>query len=79
MLVYKIMAKIHFEKFIQKDIDTIRTQVSLTDLQEQMLAHLLKGRFNDEGIALEMNLSRATYYRTKKILCDKIRTIPSFF
>lgn len=69
------MSKIHYEEFIQEQIDLVIAKAALTEIQQQIFNHLLKNRLLDEGIALELGMSRASYYRQKKILQNKIRKV----
>ena len=69
------MSKIHYEEFIQEQIDLVNAKAALTETQQQIFNHLLKNRLLDEGIALELGMSRASYYRQKKILQNKIRKV----
>lgn len=69
------MSKIHYEEFIQSQIDLINSQAALTEIQKKIFNHLLKNQLLDEGIAMELGMSRAAYYRHKKILQNKIRKV----
>ena len=69
------MSKIHYEEFIQEQIDLVNAKAALTEAQQQIFNHLLNNRLLDEGIALELGMSRASYYRQKKILQNKIRKV----
>ncbi|MBO5850137.1 MAG: hypothetical protein J6Q47_02530 [Paludibacteraceae bacterium] len=69
------MSKIHYDEFIQEQIDLVNAKAALTETQQQIFNHLLKNRLLDEGIALELGMSRASYYRQKKILQNKIRKV----
>lgn len=69
------MSKIHYEEFIQPQIDLINSQAALTEIQKKIFNYLLKNQLLDEGIAMELGMSRAAYYRHKKILQNKIRKI----
>lgn len=69
------MSKIHYDEFIQEQIDLVNAKAALTEAQQQIFNHLLKNRLLDEGIALELGMSRASYYRQKKILQNKIRKV----
>lgn len=69
------MSKIHYEEFIQEQIDLVNAKAALTETQQQIFDYLLKNRLLDEGIALELGMSRASYYRQKKILQNKIRKV----
>lgn len=69
------MSKIHYEEFIQSQIDLINSQAALTGIQKKIFNHLLKNQLLDEGIAMELGMSRAAYYRHKKILQNKIRKV----
>lgn len=67
--------KIHYEEFIQSQIDLINSQAALTEIQKKIFNYLLKNQLLDEGIAMELGMSRAAYYRHKKILQNKIRKV----
>lgn len=69
------MSKIHYEEFIQAQIDLINSQAALTEIQKKIFNHLLKNQLLDEGIAMELGMSRASFYRQKKILQNKIRKV----
>lgn len=69
------MSKIHYDEFIQEQIDLVNAKAALTETQQQIFDYLLKNRLLDEGIALELGMSRASYYRQKKILQNKIRKV----
>ena len=69
------MSKIRYEEFIQEQIDTIYQTAALTQTQKKIFDQLLKNQLLDEGIALELGMSRASYYRHKKILQNKIRKV----
>lgn len=69
------MSKIHYEEFIQEQIELVFAKAALTETQQQIFDYLLKNRLLDEGIALELGMSRASYYRQKKILQNKIRKV----
>lgn len=69
------MSKIHYDEFIQEQIDLVNAKAALTETQQQIFNYLLKNRLLDEGIALELGMSRASYYRQKKILQNKIRKV----
>ena len=69
------MSKIHYDEFIQEQIDLVNAKAALTEAQQQIFNQLLKNRLLDEGIALELGMSRASYYRQKKILQNKIRKV----
>ena len=69
------MSKIHYEEFIQSQIDLKNSQAALTEIQKKIFNHLLKNQLLDEGIAMELGMSRAAYYRHKKILQNKIRKV----
>ena len=72
---YFKMSKIHYEEFIQSQIDLINSQAALTEIQKKIFNHLLKNQLLDEGIAMELGMSRASFYRQKKILQNKIRKV----
>lgn len=69
------MSKIHYEEFIQEQIDTLNSKAAFTDTQQKIFNLLIKNSLLDEGIAMELGMSRASYYRQKKILQNKIKTI----
>ena len=69
------MSKIHYEEFIQAQIDLINSQAALTEIQKKIFNHLLKNQLLDEGIAMELGMSRASFYRQKKILQNKISKV----
>ncbi len=69
------MAKIHYERLMQADIDAVRAKAALSFRQEQVFDALLRGSLLDEGIALSLGMSRATYYRVKRQMQDKVRRI----
>ena len=72
---YFKISKIRYEEFIQEQIDTIYQTAALTQTQKKIFDQLLKNQLLDEGIALELGMSRASYYRHKKILQNKIRKV----
>lgn len=55
-----------------KDVKVLKEKVNLTDDETEMLEYLRKGRYNDDGIMLEMCLGRKKYYKIKGDLEDKI-------
>lgn len=65
--------KIPYSHLIQSEIDEIKQKSALTDIQLSIFTLLLKDRYTDEGIALELGISRSAYYRHKKILEEKIK------
>lgn len=71
------MAKIHYDRLVQDDIDAIRSRAALNCRQEAIFSALLSGRLLDEGIALELGMSRASYYRAKRQMQEKIRRVLS--
>lgn len=57
-----------------KDVDTLHEKVDFTKDQILILKHLRKGDLSDEGIMLELQLSRNKYYKIKAdLLCKIIR------
>lgn len=63
------MAKIEFSK---PEIETIKSKIYLTELQEQILEHKLKGDLTEYGIAMKLDVSESTVqYQWKKVK-DKI-------
>lgn len=70
--------KIPYSHLIQSEIDEIKQKSALTDIQLSILNLLLTNRLTDEGIALELGLSRSSYYRHKRILEEKIKKIKLF-
>jgi hypothetical protein len=69
------MSKIHYDEFLQEQIDLVLEKAALTQTQKKIFEQLLKNQLLDEGIAMELGMSRAAYYRTKKILQNKIRKV----
>lgn len=69
------MSKIRYEEFIQEQIDIIYQTAALTQTQKKIFEQLLKNQLLDEGIAMELGMSRTAYYRHKKILQTKIRKV----
>lgn len=65
--------KIPYSHLIQSEIDEIKSKAALTDIQLSIFTLLLKDRYTDEGIALELGIGRSAYYRHKKILEEKIK------
>ncbi len=57
---------------LQWQVDRVRSEGCLSEVQEDMLRHLLRGRLLDKGIAREMGMSLRTYYRHKRRLADKV-------
>lgn len=69
------MSKIHYDEFLQDQIDLVLSKAALTQTQKNIFEQLLKNHLLDEGIAMELGMSRASYYRHKKILQNKIRKV----
>lgn len=69
------MSKIHYDEFLQDQIDLVLAKAALTQTQKNIFEQLLKNQLLDEGIAMELGMSRAAYYRHKKILQNKIRKV----
>lgn len=69
------MSKIHYDEFLQDQIDLVLEKAALTQTQKKIFEQLLKNQLLDEGIAMELGMSRAAYYRQKKILQNKIRKV----
>lgn len=69
------MSKIHYDEFLQDQIDLVLSKAALTQTQKKIFEQLLKNHLLDEGIAMELGMSRAAYYRHKKILQNKIRKV----
>lgn len=57
---------------LQWQVDRIREEGCLSEVQDELLSHLLRGRLLDKGIAREMGMSSRTYYRHKRRLVDKV-------
>lgn len=55
-----------------KDIETLDKKAGLTDEQRVIIEHLRKNDLSDEGIMLELRLSRNKYYKIKENLIQKI-------
>lgn len=55
-----------------KDISILNEKAELTDEQKIILEHLRKNDLTDEGIMLELSLSRNKYYKIKEKLFEKI-------
>lgn len=57
-----------------KDVTTLHEKADFTEDQLAILKHLRKGDLSDEGIMLELQLSRNKYYKIKAdLLCKIIR------
>lgn len=55
-----------------KDIETLDKKAGFTNEQRIILEHLRKNDLSDEGIMLELRLSRNKYYKIKENLIQKI-------
>lgn len=55
-----------------KDIEILDEKAGFTDEQRVILEHLRKNDLSDEGIMLELRLSRNKYYKIKENLIQKI-------
>lgn len=55
-----------------KDIEVLDKKAGFTDEQRIILEHLRKNDLSDEGIMLELRLSRNKYYKIKENLIQKI-------
>lgn len=55
-----------------KDIEILNEKAGFTDEQKIILEHLRKNDLSDEGIMLELRLSRNKYYKIKENLIQKI-------
>lgn len=55
-----------------KDIEVLDQKAEFTEEQRIILEHLRKNDLNDEGIMLELRLSRNKYYKIKENLMQKI-------
>jgi DNA-binding transcriptional ArsR family regulator len=56
----------------KKDIEILDEKAGFTDEQRVILEHLRKNDLSDEGIMLELRLSRNKYYKIKENLIQKI-------
>lgn len=56
----------------KKDIEVLREKAELSEEQWAILEHLRRNDLTDEGIMLELCLSRNKYYRIKEKLFEKI-------
>lgn len=56
----------------QKDIETLKEKAKFNEDQLVILNHLILGDKTDEGIMLELKLSRNKYYKIKANLISKI-------
>ncbi len=55
-----------------KDIEILDKKAGFTAEQKIILEHLRKNDLSDEGIMLELRLSRNKYYKIKENLIQKI-------
>lgn len=69
------MKRFRFGELLQWQVDRILSEGCLSEPQEELLAHLLRGRLLDKGIAREMGMSQRTYYRLKRRLADKVMRV----
>ena len=74
-LEVEVKMKIYYNKLVQEQIDLIRKNAAFTEAQEKIFSLLLTDTLLDEGIAYRLGMSRAAYYRQKKILQDKVRRV----
>lgn len=65
------MKRFRFGELLQWQVDRIREEGCLSEVQDELLSHLLRGRLLDKGIAREMGMSQRTFYRHKRQLVDK--------
>lgn len=65
------MKRFRFCELLQWEVNKIRNEGCLSEVQDELLSHLLRGRLLDKGIAREMGMSQRTFYRYKRQLVDK--------
>lgn len=56
----------------KKDIEVLNEKAELTEEQKIILEHLRRNDLTDDGIMLELRLSRNKYYKIKGKLFEKI-------
>ena len=56
----------------KKDIEVLNEKAELTEEQKIILEHLRRNDLTDDGIMLELRLSRNKYYKIKEKLFEKI-------
>lgn len=56
----------------KKDIEVLNEKAELTEEQKIILEHLRKNDLSDDGIMMELRLSRNKYYKMKEKLFEKI-------
>lgn len=55
-----------------KDVEVLYNKVKLTNDEKTLLNHMIKGRYNDAGIMMEMCISRNKFYELKASLKRRI-------
>ena len=64
-----------FCNLIQDDVDIILERAAFTADQEAIFRQLVRARYNDVGIMMNLNMSNGRYYRIKKEVKQKIERI----
>lgn len=64
-----------FCNLIQDDVDIILERAAFTADQEAIFRQLIRARYNDVGIMMNLNMSNGRYYRIKKEVKQKIERI----
>jgi ACT domain-containing protein len=69
--------KVVFSDFIKSDIEYILDNANSTDEQLKIFNLLITNKYIDNGIAMQLGMSRSTYYKIKKQVIKKIIRILS--
>ena len=61
--------------FLSKsEVEHLDEQIGFTDIEKEIIEHLVKNDLTDDGIMLELHLSRNKYYKIKlNAVCKIIR------
>jgi hypothetical protein len=70
--------KIQYRSLIRADVEKVVDQANFTEDQHQLFLELVaptRARYTDDALCRKLNISRSTFYRTKKEVDTKVGRI----